>query len=206
MNGRPVLGRVIHKNARHGNGEVGGRAHDAGNAVRRGALPVWPDNDVETGLGAVLQAKLTDLVGACVVHRQRPEAVTKIGHLNDHGLLFEGQITQAVHDILVRVGDEGLAGINVTGQHTDLIHGADGHNASEEAGLGDVRKRHPLVNHIDQRPSPQIGHAAHHLDVGGSHGTQRRAGNFCGSLRNRYLLRLNPYCQHRERGSDRAGN
>jgi hypothetical protein len=76
------------------------------------------------------------LVGACVVHRDRPETVAKVGHLNDHGLFFERQVTQPVNDILVRVCDEPLARINVCGQHTDLIHRANRHDACEEPVSG----------------------------------------------------------------------
>jgi hypothetical protein len=84
-------------------------------------FPVRPDNHVETGLAAILQSKFADLVGARVVYPDRPEAVTSVGHLNNHGLLFESQITQPVHHILVRVGDVRLDGIDVTGQHRELI-------------------------------------------------------------------------------------
>ena len=132
LDGSLILGTVGYEDARHGHGEVGGRAHHAGNAGRGLAFPVRPHDHVEPGLGAVLLTKLAHLVGACVVHRDRPETVAKVGHLNDHRLLFERQVTQPVNDILVRVCDEPLARINVTGQHPDLIHRANRHNTGEE--------------------------------------------------------------------------
>ena len=64
LDGRVILGGIIHEDARHGYGEVGGRAHHAGNAGRGLAFPVRPHDHVETGLGAVLQTKLAHLVGA----------------------------------------------------------------------------------------------------------------------------------------------
>ena len=165
LDGRVILGGVIHEDARHRHGEVGGRAHHAGNAGRGCAFPVRPHDHVETGLGAVLQPELADLVRARVVHRERPETIAKVGHLQDHRLLRERQIAQPVHDILVRDRDEGLARIDVTGQHSHLIHRADRHHAGEETGFGNLRELRPLVVDIDERPPPDVGHAAHHLHI-----------------------------------------
>ena len=197
LDGRVILGGVVHEDARHGHGEVGGRAHHAGNAGRGLAFPVRPHDHVETGLGAVLLPKLAHLVGARVVHRDRPETVAKVGHLNDHRLLFERQITQPVNDILVRVCDEPLARINVTGQHPDLVHRANRHDAGEETCFGSLRELRPLVIHIDERPPPKVGHAAHHLHIRLCHRAGCGTRNFRGGLRNRDLLRLKVSHQHR---------
>ena len=64
LDSRLILGSVVNEDARHGHGEVGGRAHHTCNASRGLAFPVWPHDHVETGLGAVLQTKLAHLVGA----------------------------------------------------------------------------------------------------------------------------------------------
>lgn len=50
----------------------------------------------------MLQTKLADLVGACVVHRDCPKAVTEVRYLNDDGLLLERQEPQAVDHVLVK--------------------------------------------------------------------------------------------------------
>ena len=205
LDGRVILRSVIHEDARHRHGELGGRAHHAGNAGGGCAFPVRPHDHVETGLGAVLQPKFANLGRARVVHRERPETVTKVGHLNDHRFLCERQPAQPVHDILVRDCDEGLARIDVTGQHHDLIHRTDRQDAGEETRFGSLRELRPLVIDIDERPSPNVGHASHHLHRRLCHRTGCGARNFRGGLRNRDLLRLSVSHQHRENDADRTG-
>jgi hypothetical protein len=56
--------------------------------------------------------------------------------------------------------------------------------------VGDLRELCPLVVHIDERPAPQVGHAAYHLDVRSGHWSRGWAGDFGGSCWNRYLLGL----------------
>ena len=200
-----ILRGVIHEDARHRHGEVGGRVHHAGNAVRGCAFPVRPHDHVEPGPGPVLQPKLADLVRARVVHREGPEAVTKLGHLNDHRFLCERQPAQPVHDILVRDVHEGLARTDVIGQHHDLIYRTDRQDAGEETRFGSLRELRALVIDIEKRPSPNVGHAAHHLRRRLCHRSGCRARNFRGGLRDGNLLRLKVTHRYREDGGDRAG-
>src|SRR5262249_9865881 len=88
------------------------------------SFPVRPHNHVETRLAAILQSELTNLVGAGVVDRKGPKAVTKVGRLNNNGLLLKREKTQPVHHVLVRVGNEFLGGIGIIGQHRQLVIGA----------------------------------------------------------------------------------
>ena len=188
----------------HGHGELGGGPNNAGNAGRGCALPVRPDDHVETGLRAVLQTKLGDLGRARVIHRERPEAVAEVRHLNDHRFPCERQPAQPVHDILVRDGDEGLGRTDVTGQHHDLIHWTDRHHAGEKTRFGSLGERRALVVHVDERPSPHVGHARHHLHVRLRHRPGHGTGHLRGGLRNRDLLRVKN-ARECENGSDRCG-
>ena len=51
----------------------------------------------------------------------------------------------------------------------------------EQDRLGDLRELSTLVIHIDERPPPEVGHAAHHLHICLGHRSRCRAGNFGGS-------------------------
>ena len=80
--------------------------------------------------------------------------------------------------------------IDVTGQHHDLIHRTDRHDAGEETRFGSLRELRPLVVDIDERPPPNVGHASHHLHRRLCHRSGCGTRNFRGGLRNRDLLRL----------------
>ena len=110
---RPVLRRVVHEDARDDVGELGRAADDCGDAGGHVTVPVRPDEQVEAGLGAVGLADLRELIGARVVERVDPEPVAEVRHLDDHRLLVEREEAEPVDHVLVRAGDEGLAGVDV---------------------------------------------------------------------------------------------
>lgn len=131
-------------NTLNGGSEVGGRAHDAGNSRRDTTIPVRPHNHVETGLGAVLQSELGNLIGASIIYRKRPKAVTKVGRLNN-GLLLKRKITKAVDHVLVRVSNEFLGGIGVIVQHCELIDRRNAHGVIKQKWLRNLRELVPLL-------------------------------------------------------------
>lgn len=75
----------------------------ASTAVRLQAAPPRARQQVEAGLGVVGLAELAELVGACVVEGVDPEAVAKVGHLRDDGLLVEREVAEPVQTRLEKI-------------------------------------------------------------------------------------------------------
>ena len=201
LDGLVILLGVIHENARNDKRQRRGRAHHCRDAGWRLALPVRADHHVEAGLGAVLLADLGELVGARVIERIDPEAIAEIRHLKDDGLFVQRVEAGAIHDVLVRAGDEGLVRADVPGQHRVPVE-CDRHHAAQQAGFGRLGEGCGAVGHVDQRPAPQVGHASHRLHVGRGHRRARwRTGNFGGGCGDRNLLRPSLSRQHQEGGS-----
>ena len=143
----------------------GGTADDRLDAGRLLALPVRTDEQVEAGLRLVGLAELGELVGARVVERVHPETVAEVGHLHDHRLLVQREEAEAVHHVLVGTGDEGLAGIDVVGEHADLAARRHRQHAIEPPGLRGLGDRRAAVQHVDHRPAPDVRESADGLGV-----------------------------------------
>src|SRR5262249_39678213 len=58
------------------------------------------------------------------------------------------------------------------------------HGVIKQNNLGKLCELVPLVIHIDERPSPNVGHAAHRLHIRRGHRAERWTRNFGGNLRN----------------------
>src|SRR6185295_20227964 len=113
LDGRLVLRRVIHEDARSDKGERRRGTHHRRDAGWSFTLPVWADHQVEAGLGAVGLADLGEFIRARIVQRIHPEAIAEIRYLKDDRFLVEGHKPRAVNHVLVWAGDEMLFGANV---------------------------------------------------------------------------------------------
>ena len=149
-------------------------------------------------LSAVLLADLGELVGARVIVRVDPETISEVRNLKDDGFFVQRHVASAIHDILIRAGDEMLIRADITGQHGVAVE-CDRHHTAQQAGFGRFGERLGPIDTIDQRPAPQVGHASHRLHVGrGNGGAARRTGNLGGCCGDRDLLRLSLTRQHQE--------
>ena len=135
LDGLVILLGVIHENARNDKRQRRGGAHHCRDPGWGFALPVRADHQIEARLGAVLLADLGELVGARVIVRVDPEAISEIRHLKDDGFLVQRHEAGAIHDILVRACDESLVRADVAGQHRVPVK-CDRHDAAQQAGFG----------------------------------------------------------------------
>lgn len=168
-----VLGRVILKDARDGVGERRRAPNHLADAVRLQAAPSRPHQQVEAGLGVVGLAEPAELVGACVVEGVDPEAVAKVGHLRDDGLLVEREVAEPVDDVLVGTGDKRLGRLDVVVQHADLAVRRDGQDAVDQGRLRRLRDAGRTIEHVHHRPAPDVGHLRNRSGIAGRHDDAR---------------------------------
>ena len=159
---RRVVGLVVLlKHARNDGADIGRAAEHARDALRRVVVPAGPDEKVETRLGAVHGAEIGEAVGPEIGRLIDPIALAEIGDLHHHRLAAKIENAEAIDEILRRAGDVALLGADIVVQHGKAIDRRHGSHAADQHGLRlDALERGITVEHVHQRPGPEIGEAA----------------------------------------------
>lgn len=79
-----VFGRIVLEYARTNKSGVGRGAKHCRNPLWHLAFPVRPDQQIESGRGAVHLSKLNEMVGAEIYSLIDPEAIAEVRHLDHH--------------------------------------------------------------------------------------------------------------------------
>ena len=123
-------------------------------------VPIGADQEIEAGLGAVHRADLGEAVGPEVGRLIDPVALAEIRNLNDHRLAAEIENAEAVDEILAGAGDVALLRADIVVQHGKMVDRRDRRNAADEQRTPEPLERGVAVEHIHQRPAPEISEAA----------------------------------------------